>query len=499
VGDLLAELREGHAAQLEPDVAVATESDVVVGYGLVAVEMPAVVARAAARKNTTDAGNAEVFVAAYGDQVRYDHARGRWLVWDGHRWRPDGDGAAQRMALEVARLRYAAAGTDALDEKARKILAKHAIASESAPRLDATLKLARTMRPIADDGEGWDEVPGLLGVPNGVVDLWAGELRDGRPDDRITMQTAVRYEPDAACPRFERFLREVLEDSDEVAPWLQRLLGYSITGEGTLHMLVFLMGRGGNGKGALIRILQTVLGDYAHVISAKAFDAYSNGAHTTEVADLAGARFAYCEELGGGRLNAGRMKDVSGGGRKIARRMRADTFEFRQTWQLFFTTNDLPRSDDNSWGWWRRVHAVDFPRRFDDEAAGRELEAALADEAEGILAWLVRGAHEWYSHGLGETPEAVAEKTAQYREDVDPLETLFEAGVLVTDPEAVTPFSVLFDAYSSWSNGRDLGIVGRMNEAAFGTALRGRFEQKRIKIDGQQARAYVGVRGGEAT
>jgi putative DNA primase/helicase len=462
------------------------------------VEVPARVAKQAAKARTTDAGNAEVFAEVFKSELRYDHARGRWLIWEGHRWRPDDDAAVYRLALEVIRLRHKVAvdGYGGMSDEERGKLLQHAWMSEARNRLEAMLALARTMNPLSDSGRGWDETAGLLGVPNGVVDLRTGRLRKGRPGDRITMQTAVAYDSKATCPRFERFLSEVLEDAEEVAPWLQRLIGYSLTAEATLHLLVFLMGQGGNGKSTLIRAVQRALGDYARVISSKAFDAEARGAHTTEVADLAGARFAYCEELGSTRLNAERLKDVSGGGAKRARRMRTDTFQFEQTWQLFFSTNDLPRSDDNSWGWWRRVHAVDFPRQFVGQDADPGLDEALADEAAGIIAWVVRGAVAWYRDGLGDPPEAVAEKTAQYREDVDPLEPLFEAAALVKAPDEVTPFEELYAAYQSWCNGRSLGLVGRMTEDRFGKALRGRFPQKRVRIDGRQVRAYVGVRAG---
>ena len=174
-------------------------------------ETPALDLEAATSLPRTDAGNAEAFVQMFGDLVRYDHARRRWLVWDCHRWRPDGDGTVNRMALEAVRARLrAAVNLNDLDGEIRKAEAKWAINSESRARLDALLALARTMKPIADDGRGWDSTSGLLGAPNGVIDLRTGELRPGRPEDRITMQTGVEYDPTASCPRWERFLTEVL-------------------------------------------------------------------------------------------------------------------------------------------------------------------------------------------------------------------------------------------------------------------------------------------------
>src|SRR5438093_10629666 len=123
------------------------------------------VQEAAIASALTDAGNAEFFVATYGDFVRFDHARQRWLIWDSHRWRTDNDGAIHRMALESLRLRTREVVTSDLNWDARQRFAKWLIGSESAARLMALVTIASRLKPIADDGEGWDETPGLLGVP----------------------------------------------------------------------------------------------------------------------------------------------------------------------------------------------------------------------------------------------------------------------------------------------------------------------------------------------
>ena len=197
----------------------------------------------------TDAGNAEFFTYLWADDTRYDHMRNRWLVWASHRWRPDDDANVYRMALSTVRLRVRATGFGDGDDDRRKEVAKKAISSEARTRQDALLALAKTMVPIADTGRGWDEKPGLIGTENGVVDLRTGELRDGVPDDRITMSTGIAYDSAAECPTWLQFLGEVLEDPEDTIPYLQRLIGYSLTGEATLHLLIFMMGTGRNGKG----------------------------------------------------------------------------------------------------------------------------------------------------------------------------------------------------------------------------------------------------------
>ena len=336
----------------------------------------------------TDTGNAEKFVAMWSGAVRYDHARKRWLVWDMHRWRPDDDATIWRCAVETVRQRFRDAENDSLDSDYRKSLAKWAISSESGARLGAMLRIARTRQPISVTGEGWDTTPGIVGAPNGVIDLRTGELRLGLPDDRITMHVGAEYDPEAECPRWESFVRQIVETPEEAA-FLKRTLGYALTGEASEDLILILMGFGGNGKSTLLDLARRAAGDYGREISAQAFLGSRETAHTTEVADLENVRLATCEELGDARLNANRLKAVSSKHTVVkARRMREDTRDIPVTWSLFLTTNGLPTSNDNSWAFWRRVKAVDFPHRF-TPVQEPDLAEKLTAELPGILRWLV--------------------------------------------------------------------------------------------------------------
>ena len=218
--------------------------------------------------NQTDAGNAEYFAALYGSDVRYDHRRAHWLLWRRHRWEPDADAEIRRLAKTAMRQRFIEAA--ALDDPdARRRAAKWAITSESRARLDALLYLAQAEQPIADAGAGWDADPWVLGVPNGVIDLRTGRLRAGRRDDRITMQAAVAYDPEATCPRWDRFLPEVFHGDADVIAFVHRAVGYSLTGDTSEQCLFLPYGTGANGKGTLMNTLAALLGDYAYTMPSR--------------------------------------------------------------------------------------------------------------------------------------------------------------------------------------------------------------------------------------
>jgi phage/plasmid-associated DNA primase len=158
----------------------------------------------------TDAGNAEVFSHLYGQQLRYDHSRNRWLLWEGHRWARDSDGEVCHLAKESAGTRYLAA-VEIADLEQRKKVSEFAVWSESRQKLEPCLALAQNEHSITDSGADWDAEPYLLGVANGVVDLRTGELRPGHPEDRLTMRVPVEYDLKAECPRWEQFLHQVFQ------------------------------------------------------------------------------------------------------------------------------------------------------------------------------------------------------------------------------------------------------------------------------------------------
>ncbi len=450
----------------------------------------------------TDAGNAELFAAMFKGLVLFDHMRRRWLVWDSHRWRPDDLASVRLMALQAVRARTTAAAdfSNDLDADARKRLVGHGLRSEGKSRIDALLSLAESMPGIADGGRGWDTIGHLLGAPNGVVDLRSGELRDGRPEDRITMSAGIHYDPDAVCPRWDLFLREVLADGDDedafdaaesMASYVQRLIGYTAAAEQTLQLVVVTMGVGSNGKTTFLRTIKRALGDYATGLTATVLKAAKFEKHLTEVADLEFSRLATCEEVGDSKLNTDRLKTLSGGDEIRANRMRQDTRAIPQTWVLWLSTNGEPRTDDNSWAFWRRIKVLNFPRVFQPDEG---LAAKLERELPGILAWIVRGAVAYYAEGLGDEPVAIATATQEYREDVDPLEALFEAGVLVVDSEARTPTSDLHAAYVTWASAR--GIAAQYGADGYAKLLAGRFTRAKVGPRDARVRGFKGVRVG---
>ena len=434
----------------------------------------------------TDVGNAEYFASRCGDRLRYDHQRGRWLVWVPPIWRPDEDATVVRLAIEAVRSRYQdAAGIDDLDLR-RKAMT-WARRSENRTRLDALRHLAQALPPLADVGQDWDVNPNLLACSNGVVDLKTGIQRPGRQADRLTMTTGVSYDETARCPRFLTFLNEVFAGHRDLINYMQRVIGYCLTGETSEQCWWLWYGSGANGKGTMIRALGAALGDYATGTPFATFLHQPQATLTNDLARLCGRRFVWAQEANQhSRLNEERIKTLTGGDEVTARFLHKEFFTFRPTVKLVLAVNHKPVIRDDSFGMWRRVRLVPFTQRFPID---KTLETTLAAEAPGILAWAVQGARQWHADGL-KTPELVTDATRDYERDSDPLKEFLDTRCVI-EPGAEAPFANLYTEYTEWAEFEKLMPRDKLSRTMLGRMLGERFKKGRTALGHSK---YFGIR-----
>jgi len=426
---------------------------------------------------TTDSGNAEHFARELGHLVRYDHNKERWLVWQEHHFRPDTDGVVERMAREAMKKIYLAAA-DIQDPQLQQKIAKHAISSRAAGKLTAMLSLAKTEKPIADAGEDWDSDPWLLGVPNGTIDLKTGQLRPGKPEDRVTMRAGVAFDPEAKCPRFERFLREIYAGQEELVDFVFRYAGYSLTGITNEQFLTMHHGQGANGKSTLFKVLAKVLGEYGHVMPFSALEDWSSTRVPTEVAALLGKRLVLASEVNEGvKLNEGRVKSLTGCDPISARHLYEKGFTFEPVAKFWLGVNHKPKISDDSHGFWRRVALLPYSVKFEEgKNAQDDLEEQLNAEWPGILAWMVRGCLEWQKRRLKPFPQRVKQATDAYREEEDQLGQFLSACCVETRNAKVTA-SALYQAYKQWGVDNGLGDRDTLSLQKFGRRIGSRFQK----------------------
>ena len=436
----------------------------------------------------TDAGNAELFTALYGHILRFDHARNRWLIWEEHRWAPDSDGEVRRLAKKAARVRYRTA-LDIEDLDLRGKTASSAVRSESRQRLDACLALARSEHPIADSGMTWDPDPYLLGVANGVVDLRTGMIRSGHPDDRLTMQVPVQYHVKAECPRWQQFLHQVFQRDEELIGFVQRALGYSLTGSVREQVLFLCYGTGSNGKSVFLDMLRNVLGDYAMNIPFTVLELQQRPSLTNDLASMAGRRLVTSSETNEStRLNEARIKALTGGDPITARFLYSESFTYEPVAKFWLAVNHLPRVRDDSYGFWRRVRVLPFNEQFTGDDADKGLPFKLLEELPGILNWGVQGALNWRLVGLA-PPSAVMTATQAYRKDNDELDGFVADCCVVADGVRAEP-GHLFSEYQRWSKEQGILERHRLGSRSFGTRIRERFGDS---VSSNGKRYFLGI------
>jgi putative DNA primase/helicase len=422
----------------------------------------------------TDLNNAELFAALHHHRVRFDHSQQRWMLYKDHWWEPDADGEVMRLAKDVVRKRLLNSANIEDDDRRNKE-AQWALSSQCRQRLEAMLILARTEKPLANAGDGWDPDGWLLGVANGLVDLRTGELRDGTPDDRITLHAKIAFDPLAGCPRWDRFLTEIFDGDCALISYVDRAVGYSLTGQTSEQCFFCCYGAGANGKSTFLNAIRHALASYSFNLPFSAFELAGRSTLPNDVATLPGRRFVTAIETDEtARLNEARIKALTGGDIVTARQLYREFFSFKPVAKFWLAFNHPPSVADDSHGFWRRVHLIPFLRQFDPKADPK-LEETLSAEAPGILARAVRGGLDWQACGL--TPPAVVQGATQtYRIESDPLREFLEDRCL-QGPTEVVSAAALREAHVAWA--RKNGEVRILNRAEFARRLEAGGFQKR--------------------
>lgn len=422
----------------------------------------------------TDTGNGERFATAYGDVVRWVERWRAWMVWDGQRWvKGNEEMEVQRLAKEVVRTIYREA--ERFDRKEqREMVAKWALASEMKPRLNAMLECAKTERPVPMRTDTWDASPWLLNVMNGTLDLQTGTLRPHSKDDYLTKLTPIVYTPDAICPTWERFLLRIFEEDLHLCDYVQRAVGYSLTGTTGEQVLHLMHGTGSNGKSTFLEVLAALLGDYSLQADFTVFLDDKGRGPRDDIARLAGTRMVRSSELGEGkRFNESLVKSVTGGDTIACRFLYSDTFEFRPQFKLWLAANHKPVIRGTDHAIWRRVRLLPFTVTIGEEEKDPLLLDKLRAELPGILAWAVNGCQLWLENGLG-APDQVLAATAAYREESDVIGSFLDECCDISNgqnhPQKARS-SDLYSAYQKWA--KDNGEY-ELSQTLFGKRLQER-------------------------
>lgn len=285
------------------------------------------------------------------------------------------------------------------------------------------VELAQSEPGIAVHHTALDSAPWLLNCRNGTIDLKTGTPH---PHDRaqlLTKQIDVDYDPAAPAPRWARFIERITDGDPELATYMQRAAGYTLTGDVSEQCLFFCYGNGANGKSTYVETLAALLGNFWLKAPTEMLmqQRSGGGGVPNDVARLPGARMVVAAEVSeGGRIDEAKVKDLTGGDTLIARFMRAEFFEFRPVFKLWLYGNHKPQIRGTDNGIWRRIRLIPFTATIPEAERDPALAEKLRVELAGILAWAVRGCLAWQAEGLT-APVAVKAATDTYRAEMDAI------------------------------------------------------------------------------
>lgn len=437
-----------------------------------------------------DTGNAERLVDLFGEQIRFNYIDGKWLYYDGRKWCYDNSGTLERLADKAVLAMKAEAkfyersdaetGGDML-----KNFEKHLKTSRSYNAKKAMLHEARHHVPVLP--AQLDKYKMVINTPSGVLDLKSGALSEHRSEAYFTKITSVEYTTNADCPMWKKFLSDIFGGDNDLIRYVQKAVGYSLTGSTAEQCSFFLFGTGRNGKSTFLDIIREIMGDYASNIQPETImvKKSQSSAINSDIARLKGARFVTSVEPNeGARLNEGLIKQISGDDIVTARKLYGDEFEFKPEFKLWIATNHKPTIRGTDTGIWRRVHMIPFTVQIPEDKVDRQLKYKLGRELPAIFRWAVDGCLLYQSEGLG-MPKAVMQMVKEYRREMDVISAFVEDRCREGTNE-YEQATALYAAYSKWCDDNN---EYKMSNTKFGIEMSKRYK----KAQSRNGKNYIGV------
>ena len=445
---------------------------------------------------STDIGNSRLYSDYYSGVARYVPERKLWYIFRGKRWEPDIGGLkAMELCKKLANALMVYA-FNISDEQLRKDYIDRCKKWQARRTRETILKDAQGVYPIPMDA--FDTDPFLFNCQNGTIHLRDMTFLPHAPEDKITKISDVIYDPDARCDRFDRFVDEIMSGDQDRARFLQRSLGYALSGDTRFECLFILYGATTrNGKGTLMESVLRVMGEYGSTVRPETISMKQNASSqnpTEDIARLAGIRFANISEPSRGLLlNAAQVKSMTGNDTLNARFLHENSFDFQPQFKIYMNTNYLPVITDMTLFSSGRIMIIPFERHFEGDQQDKSLKQTfmLPENQSAILNWLMEGYKALKLEGLF-IPDSVRFATERYRHESDKVGLFIEDEMEpVSNAEERT--SAVYDRYKKWCDANGCFAENTRNFKQI-LAMYGRVERKRPYAGGSETTMLIGFR-----
>lgn len=386
--------------------------------------------------------------------ARFDRERGIWYVYDGKVWQPDENALAVAELAKILADRLYTFALQITDEDTRNRYIKRVQKLQMRKNRRTMIEDAKSVYPVSHTV--FDRNTDLFNCQNGTLNLTTGEFRPHDPADFLTMMSGITYDPNATCPRWEQFISEVMCNDADLALYLQKALGYALTGDTSLECLFILYGATSrNGKGTTMETFLKIMGDYGktsnpEMLSTKFGNTNASGP-SEEIARLAGVRFVNISEPEKKiTFNAALVKRMTGNDTLNARFLHENSFDFRPNFKIFINTNYKPSVSDMTLFYSNRLKLIPFKRHFEEHEQDKGLKAFFAapESQSAIFNWCYEGYKLFRKQGLDD-PTAVSDATREYQEESDRIGQFVDAWLEEGEAFEVRT-SAAYKLYGEW-------------------------------------------------
>lgn len=444
-----------------------------------------------------DTGNADRFIDRYGHLYKHSYITNKFYIYDGQKWKVDDRGAIRKLIdemIESIKNEKVLHSEDVTEEEAREAFQKYykkTRGTQSKKNIMNELMHRKTVTP-----DEFDKDDMLLNVANGYIDLTSRELYKHDINRMFSQIANTDYSEKMQPAVWLDFLNDIFAGDKAVIRYIQKALGYSLTGSTREQVMFILFGKGRNGKSIFVETIAEILGDYSNNMQAKSLMVKKNDNVNTDIARLSKARFVTSSEPNEGfRFDEGLIKQITGGDKVTARFLYAEEFEYTPKFKIWVSTNHKPIIRGTDDGIWRRLVLIPFDVQIPEEKVDKDLKYKLLREAPAILNWMAEGAYMWMREGL-ELPEKLKDAGQTYRTEMDVVEQFIQEKCKRAEGVRETG-KALYEEYKKWA---DENNEYKMDKNKFGKKLKEKFRSKKMNngvnyLGVELTEKYPGLRG----